>query len=121
MLLAILLNSLKKAMSKRTEQVSKLLRQEINNILIKDFEPPAGTLISVADVTVAPDLKKATAYLSVIPENKIGSSLEIIKKFGRHIQHQINHTLKMQIIPQIEWKIDERSIKYQKIEDALKQ
>lgn len=104
---------------KRTDQVAELIRQEINNILVRDFEPPQGSLISVAEVTVAPDLKNATAYLSVLPENKTGTALEVMRKFTGHVQGKINNKLKMKIIPRIHWQIDERAKKYQAIDDAL--
>ncbi len=106
-------------MSKRTEQVAELLRQEINNILVRDFEAPKDTLVSVSEVTVAPDLKNATAYLSVIPDNKLGSALEAVKKFSPHIQHEIGKHLAMKITPKIRWQIDERDLKYKAIDEAL--
>jgi len=104
---------------KRTEQVAELLRQEINNILIKDFEPPPGSLISVSVVTVSPDLKNATAYLSIIPSHKLGSSLEIIKKFSPHLQKKLNQKIVLRVVPKISWAIDNRDIKYSEIEKAL--
>ena len=108
-------------MSRRTDQVAELIRQEINNILIRDFEPPRGSLISVAEVTVSPDLKNATAYLSVLPENKTGTALEVVRKFTEHIQRKINTKLKMKIIPRIHWEVDERAKKYQAIDEALQE
>ena len=105
-------------MSKRTEQVAELLRQTINNVVIKDFES-RGYLVSVAQATVSADLKNATAYLSIIPANKIGTGLTAIKKFSSHIQKEINKHLAMRSIPRIRWKIDNRDLKYKEIDDAL--
>lgn len=107
-------------MSKRTEQVAELLRAEINNIIIRDFEPPIGALVSVSTVTVSPDLKNATAFISVIPENKIGSALEKIKKFGGHVQREIGNHINLKTTPRIKWELDERGLKYAAIDDALK-
>lgn len=106
-------------MSRRTDQVAELIKKEINEIMIKDFEPPMGTLISISDVTVAPDMKNATAYLSILPENKTGTALEVMRKFTGHIQRKINTKLKMKIIPRIHWEVDERAKKYQAIDEAL--
>ena len=106
-------------MSKRTNQVSELLRGEINKIIIKDFEPPKDTLISVSEVTVSLDLKNATAFLSVIPNKKIGTSLREIKKFSNHIQKELNKILFIRKVPKINWDIDDRDLKYKEIEDAL--
>lgn len=108
-------------MSRRTEQVAEYMRQEINNIILRDFEPPLGTLISVSEVTVAPDLKNATAYVSIIPQNHLGSGMEAIKKFAGHIQREISKKLTMKITPRLEFILDERDLKYSKIDEALKQ
>ena len=105
---------------KRTEQVAELLRQQINKVLIKDFEPPKGILVSVTEVTVSRDLKNATAYLSVIPSDKLGTGLEAIKKFSGRIQKEINKNLVIKFVPKIHWQIDERDLKYKEIDNALK-
>lgn len=107
-------------MSKRSSQVSELLRREINNIIIKDFEAPQGTLISISKVTVSDDLKNATAYISIIPHNKIGSGLKAIKSFTGHIQKDIGRHLSMRTTPRIKWELDETDLKYGAIDEALK-
>lgn len=107
-------------MSKRTEQIGSLLEKIINEIILRDFEPPLGTLVSVTTVTVAADMKNATAYVSIIPTNKRGSTFALIKKFGSHVQHQLRQKMMTKIIPTIHWQIDERDIKYAKIDEALK-
>jgi len=107
-------------MSKRSEQVAGLLRSEINNIIIRDFEPPIGILISISYVTISDDLKNATAYISIIPQNKIGSGLEAIKKFSSHVQREVGKNLSMRNTPKIKWELDERDLKYSAIDEALK-
>lgn len=107
-------------MSKRTDQVSELLKHEINNIIIKDFEAPMGTLVSISEVTVSPDLKNATAYVSIIPENKIGTALSAIKKFSGHIQRELGKKIVIRTVPKIKIELDERDIKYKAIDEALK-
>ena len=106
-------------MSKRTEQIAALLQQSINEILIRDFEAPHHTMISASQVTVAPDLKNATVYVSIIPENHLGSGLEAIKKFSGHVQRELNKKMIIKNIPQLHWELDERAIKYDQIDQAL--
>lgn len=108
-------------MSKRTDQVSHLLRQEINNIIIRDFEGPQGILISITEVTISPDLKNATAYVSVIPENRLGTAIEAIQRFGGHVQRELGKKIVLRTIPKIKWVLDERDLKYKKIDEALMQ
>ncbi|MDP2812343.1 MAG: ribosome-binding factor A [bacterium] len=108
-------------MSKRTEQVAALLCTAINEIIIKDFEAPKGTLISVSMVTISADLKNATAYVSVIPQDKLGTGLEAIRKFSGHVQKGIGKYLTMHTTPKINWELDERDLKYSAIDEALRQ
>ena len=108
-------------MSKRTEQISELLREEINKIIIKDFESPRNTLIGVSAVSVSPDLKRATAYLSIIPQSQLGTALRIMKKFGSHVNKELNKVLYLRTVPKVSWEIDERDLKYKEIEEALKE
>jgi ribosome-binding factor A len=106
--------------NRRSQQVAELLRSEINKIIIRDFEPPIGMLISVSEVTISDDLKNATAYVSIIPQNKIGSGLEAIKKFSGHTQKILAKHLSMHATPRISWQLDERDLKYSAIDEALK-
>lgn len=108
-------------MNKRGLQVAELLRSEINKIIIRDFEAPLGMLISVSEVTIADDLKNATAYISIIPTNKIGTGLKAMEKFSGHVQKSIGKSLPTKIIPKIKWQLDERDIKYSAIDEALKE
>lgn len=106
-------------MSKRTEQVSALLQKNINEIIIRDFESPPGTLVSVSLVTISPDLKNATVYVSILPNNRIGTGLSAIKKFSGHVQKAINKKMVIHNIPRLHWQLDERAIKYDQFDQAL--
>lgn len=106
-------------MNKRSTQVAELLRSEINKIIIRDFEPPMGTLISISEVTISDDLKNATAYISIIPQNKLGSGLSAIKRFSGHIQKELGKHLALHSTPKINWELDERDIKYSAVDEAL--
>ena len=108
-------------MSKRTDQVSALLQQAINDIIMRDFEAPRDTLISVSQVTIAPDLKNATVYISVIPDSHWGSGLNAINKFSGHVQRELKNKVIMRALPRLHWQLDERDYKYKKIDDALRQ
>jgi len=106
-------------MSKRSSQVGDLIRTEFNKIIIKDFEAPLGTLISISEVTISNDLKNATAYVSIIPQNKLGSGLEAIKRFSSHAQKKLAKSLAIHNTPRINFKLDERDLKYNAIDEAL--
>src|SRR6266536_2041844 len=54
-------------MSRRTERVGELLREELSEILQRQMKDPRlNVLLSITEVSVSPDLKTARVYLSVM-------------------------------------------------------
>jgi len=54
-------------MSRRTERVSGLLRDEISKLLHESLKDPrVGQVVTVTGVDVAPDLRYATVHISVL-------------------------------------------------------
>ena|SRR3989344_7017670 len=107
-------------MSHRTEQVASLLEHHISEILLREIEPPQGCLITVMRAEVTPDLKHAKIFVSILPENKTGSALEILRKKTRDVQHLLNQRLTMKFSPLITWELDLTTRKYAAIDEALK-
>jgi ribosome-binding factor A len=58
-------------MSRRTERVSELLREEISSILHQQVKDPRlGLLFSVTTVEVSPDLRHARVFISVMADER---------------------------------------------------
>lgn len=106
-------------MSQRTEQVGALMTQHINEVLIRDFEPPIGCMITISHVEPAPDLKTAKVFISVLPEKMSGTGLQALRKQAGHIQGVINKKLSMRFVPRITWVYDETNLKLDRIDRAL--
>jgi ribosome-binding factor A len=106
-------------MSQRTSQVGALMTQEINNIMLRDFEPPRGCLITISHTEPTPDLKHAKVFVSVLPHSMSGTALAALKKQTGHIQYKLNRTLSMRFVPRIQWVYDETNIKLDNIDRAL--
>jgi|SRR3989344_5589332 len=108
-------------MSRRTEQVGELLTREINQILLRYFEPPLGCLITISKTEATPDLKQAKVFVSVLPEKMTGTALSALRKQTGHVQHLLNNRLHMRNIPKIDWVFDDTHLKIARVEEALKQ
>lgn len=106
-------------MSQRTEQVASVLVHAISEIITRELEP-RDFLITVMRADVTPDLKHATIYVSVLPDNRTGSALELLKRETREIQYKLNEVMTMKFTPRITWDIDLTNIKYAAIDEALK-
>ncbi len=58
-------------MSRRTERVNDLIRDEIADLLLREVKDPRlGGLISITQVEVTPDLANARVFVSVMGDEK---------------------------------------------------
>ncbi len=105
-------------MAKRIERVNKLLKEQINNILLReiDFE---GVLATITDVETTPDLRYCNMKISVMPENKEKIILKKIENQIYSIQKTLNKKLNMRPVPKIKFKIDQDVKKLYKIDEIL--
>lgn len=90
-------------MSRKTERVGSLFREEISELLRREVKDPRlSGVFSVAEVEVTPDLRYAHIYISIMgsEEEKKGvmSGLESASGF---IRRELAHRLQMRRIPEL--------------------
>jgi ribosome-binding factor A len=107
-------------MSSRIDQINSLLIRELaqfinQEVYVKD------TLITISFVDCSPDLAQATIGISVLPENRSGSTLTQLKKSSKSIAEHIRKKTKMKMVPKLRWKLDMTESKAAEIEDILEQ
>lgn len=105
-------------MTKRIERVNKLLKEEINKILLKEFDFEK-VLVTIIDVETAPNLSYADIKISVMPDDKEEQILKILESQIHSIQKALNKKLNMRPIPRIRFKIDKDLKKLHKIDEIL--
>ena len=57
--------------STRQHKVSRLIQKDLSDILLRYARSLSGTLISVSEVRVSPDLAIAHVYLSIFPQDRM--------------------------------------------------
>lgn len=95
------------------------LKKEIQK-LASQFISEQSTRISMITVTrvdLTGDHKKATLYISVLPNNKEGEALEFMNRHRYDLREFLKKYLKTRIIPEITNELDENEKKRQRIED----
>lgn len=109
---------------KRIAQLNELIKHELGILLVREIEFPRDMFTTITRVEVSVDLRYAAVYIGVIPEQKRGTALEIMRKARHHIQHLLNKRLSMRSIPQLRYKIDtgaeEEIDDVEKLLDAVK-
>ena len=93
-------------MSYRVDRVNELIRQQFNDIILREIEFPRQYLVTVEKVETKPDLKNSTIWLSVLPIKYRTEALRLIEKKIHRIQSLLFKKMHLKFVPKISFKID---------------
>lgn len=108
-------------MSFRLDRVNELIKNTLSEIITREVEMPPGVFATVTKVDTSRDLRYARVFVSVFPEKRFGSTLEIFKKKIYFLQGELNKKLSMKPLPWIEFVSDRTEAEADKIEKLLKE
>ncbi len=96
-----------RVMSKRSERVGELLREEINEVIRREINNPKLGFITITQVKVTNDLQHAKVYYSVYgTEKDKKETSEILKASSSFIRRQIGGRVRLRYTPHIEFFYD---------------
>jgi ribosome-binding factor A len=101
--------------SKRSEQLEKYLKREINKVIYREINDPRIKFITITKIQVSSDLKYAKIFISTFNDNdedRQKLALEGLEHATKFIRGEIGKDLKLRFIPEIIFKID-KDIEYQ--------
>lgn len=95
-------------MSRRTQRVGDLLRQEISGLILRRLKDPRVRLASISSVDVSPDLRHATVKVSVLgDEGGRDECLEALQHAAGYIRSQLARTLRtLRVTPELTFELD---------------
>ena len=93
----------------RLNRIERLLQKELGDMFIHVSSTFKGTILSVSEVRISPDLSVAKAYISVFPQNQSDYVIETLKNSSRSIRYELGKRIKNQVrvIPELIFKLDE--------------
>jgi ribosome-binding factor A len=96
-------------MTRRTERISSLIRQDICELLQEQInDPRLRSLISVTQVQTSVDLKNAKIYVSVLGDKKQAEdALKAFRSAAGYFRHQLAQRLTTRVIPELTFELDE--------------
>ena len=96
-------------MTHRIEQVNKLIRRELSELLqhqVKD--PRLGSFIAVTEVSTSPDLKYAKVFISSIgSEGENREILGVLAAASGFLRNEMSRRLKLRRIPELNFRWDD--------------
>lgn len=100
-------------MNHRPEKVSELLKNLAAEFL--ERESNRQSLITVTRADISSDLKRATVYLTVLPEEKETAALDFAKRKRKELREYVKERTRFRVLPFLEVEID----KGQKLEQKI--
>jgi ribosome-binding factor A len=109
-------------MTERTARLDELLREEISAVIARDVDDPRIGFVTITNVEVAPDLRHAKVWVSVIGSEQ--ERKETLRALGRAMPfvRQRLGKLRLKRIPELHVKLDttaERGTRLLRIFDDL--
>ncbi|MCC6425563.1 MAG: 30S ribosome-binding factor RbfA [Phycisphaerales bacterium] len=107
-------------MNRRMEKISASLLRAIQEVLARGLaDPRIRGLITVTDVTVAPDLSEARVMVSVLPQSAQELTLHGLQAAAVHLRREVGELIDMRRMPQLLFRVDTRLKKEATVLDAL--
>jgi ribosome-binding factor A len=95
-------------MSRRTERVGELLREELSDLLLRELrDPRLDGLISITRVELSPDLYNARIFVSVMSETaNPDEALKALNAAAGFLHKELVHRLEMRRVPFLTFHLD---------------
>ena len=96
-------------MSRRTERVNDLIRDELSELLLREMNDPRLTagLISITRVDVSPDLANARVFVSVMAEpEEQKQAMKALESAGGFMHRELKKRLDMRKVPFLNFRLD---------------
>ena len=108
-------------MSIRTERVASLIKEEIGNILIREYNDPANGFITVTEVRVTPDLRIARIYFSIFGADGIQvRTMAMLEGEKPHIRGMVASRLTLRFVPVLEFYLDDTMQRVERINTLIR-
>ena len=104
-------------MSHRIQKLNQLLKRELGQLLLKEFDFSKDVLITVTRVETSADLSQARVYISTVPD--FPKITKILDNKIYFLQHRLNKRLRMKIVPKIRFLEEKKAGEAAKIEEIL--
>jgi ribosome-binding factor A len=96
-------------MTRRTERINDLLRDEISDLLRRGVKDPRVTgLVTITDVDVSPDLRRAKVFVSVMgTDEEKASTLLALRAAAHFVRRELRKRLTIRRTPELDFLRDD--------------
>lgn len=92
---------------KRTDRVTDMLRKIVAEVFSKRIHHHGFDQVTITEVSVTPDLKRAHVYYRLLDESKRSEMMHAIQSQAKNIQREVAAQVKMRSTPHLVFQYDE--------------
>jgi ribosome-binding factor A len=93
-------------MRTRLAKVNTLIQKELSRLIHENLDFSAGILVTITRVEVSVDLRYATVYVSVLPVQRLPSTLQLLQRKAAMLQRLLSKRLVMRSLPRLRFVLD---------------
>ncbi|NCU42669.1 MAG: 30S ribosome-binding factor RbfA [Candidatus Moranbacteria bacterium] len=105
--------------SQRLDKLNTFIRKAFSTLLEKEVDLPLDIFCTITKVDTSSDFRYSTIFLSIYPENRVGSTLNIIRKNLPRLQKMLFTRSSLRIVPQLQISSDSTERKADIVEHLL--
>lgn len=105
--------------NQRMRQINSALRDYFATALMRLVELPAGVVVSVTRAQTTSDLHNCTIFLSVVPDDKTGTTLQLIRQHSADIIAEVADRITFRSVPKFRFVVDDTERKAASIDRLL--
>lgn len=93
--------------SRRQQQISEFLREEISEIMLRELKDPRLGLVSLTRVEVSPDLRHARVFVSVLGSaEEFSETVTALNGASGFVRHLLKPRMHVRHVPEISFRAD---------------
>jgi ribosome-binding factor A len=105
--------------NRRIEKLNNLIQKVLAELILKEFCTTRDIIISLTYVETSEDLAESKIFISTIPNDKRGKTVEALNRGAYFFQGLLNKKLRMRPVPRIKFYEDEKPEQAQAVEKIL--
>ncbi|MDO8663808.1 MAG: 30S ribosome-binding factor RbfA [Candidatus Wildermuthbacteria bacterium] len=106
-------------MPKRLLRLNSLLKREISQIILREFDFPLDVLVTITRVETSSNLIDSSVWVSVLPDGKKDEIMSLLEKGVYSIQQNLNDKLRMRPVPKLRFLEEKLTVEAGKVEGLL--
>lgn len=107
-------------MSKGLEKIRETVKRELAEVLAEARDPRLSFL-TLMDLKLSPDLRHATAFISVLNEDDEALTLQTLQEHSGHFRSELAQRLRLKRTPELKFELDEVEKRARHLEWVLNQ